>query len=228
MTFSLVARCSRTGQLGVGALTAMAGVGKLVPYARAGVGAVAAQAFMNPYYGIDGLRHMELGAPAEEALERVAKMDPARDVRQCAMIDATGAAVCWTGSRTKGWSGHIIGDGHSAQGNRLVGPVTLEAALDAFRSYPTRELAERLLLALEAGEATGADVAGTLSGTIYIVDTEEYPLWDIRVDHADDPAAMLRELYEEFVEHFVPMVRKLPTRADPVGDLAREELDRWE
>lgn len=143
------------------------------------------------------------------------------------MVDATGRAACWTGPRTRGWSGHIIGDGHSAQGNRLVGPETLEAALDAFRSHPTRELAGRLLLALEAGEATGADVAGALSGTIYVVDTEEYPLWDVRVDHADDPAAMLRQLYEEFVEHFIPMVCKLPTRADPVGDLARGELERW-
>jgi uncharacterized Ntn-hydrolase superfamily protein len=228
MTFSLVAQCSRTGQLGVGALTAMAGVGKLVTYARAGIGAVATQAFLNPYYGIDGLRLMEQGLPAGEALARLVEADPGREVRQCAMVDAAGGLGCWTGRQTPAWSGHISADGYSAQGNRLVGPETLEAALEAFQSAPTRELAERLLLGLEAGEATGADVAGTLSGTIYVVDSEEYPLWDIRVDHADDPAAALRELYEEFAEEFVPMVAKLPTRADPLGDLAREELKRWE
>lgn len=205
MTFSITARCPRTGQLGVGALTAMMGVGKLCTYARAGVGAVASQATMNPYLGIDGLRLMAEGTtPAPDVLKSLIDQDPGRDVRQAGMVDAHGRVGAWTGRHTIRWSGHREGDQVTAQGNRLVGPETLDAALEAFAEHADRDLAERLLLALEAGESTGADTKGTLSGTIYVVDTEEYPLWDLRVDHADDPAAALRKLFQESSEKLVP------------------------
>lgn len=224
MTFSIVARCPRTGQVGVGALTAMVGVGKLVSHAWAGVGAVGSQATMNPYYGFDGLRLMADGVPAPEALRRVVEADPARSLRQCGMVDAEGGADAWTGEGTEDWSGHLVGDGWAVQGNRLVGPETLEATAGEFLAHPERELAERLLLALEAGEATGADRKGEQSGVIYVMDTEEYPLWDVRIDHADDPAAALRALVDEFASQLIPQVRGLPTREDPVGELARELL----
>jgi uncharacterized Ntn-hydrolase superfamily protein len=224
MTFSLAARCARTGQLGVGALTAMMGVGKLVTYAQAGVGAVASQATMNPYLGIDGLRAMADGASAEAALRRLIENDPGRDVRQTGFVDSSGRTAAWTGEKTYDWSGHISAENVVAQGNRLVGRETLEAALESFESYPHLDLAERLLLALEAGEATGADTKGTLSGTVYVVDAEEYPLWDLRIDHADDPAVALRELFTESRDNLVPQVMNMPTRKDPMGEAARQQL----
>jgi uncharacterized Ntn-hydrolase superfamily protein len=224
MTFSLTARCPRTGQLGVGALTAMMGVGKLCTYAVAGGGAVASQATMNPYLGIDGMRRMADGEPAPDVLKALIEQDPGKDVRQVGMVDSSGRVAAWTGRHTMDWSGHREGDQVTAQGNRLVGPETLDAALEAFGEDPELGLAERLLLALEAGEATGADTKGTLSGTIYIVDTEEYPLWDMRVDHAEDPAATLRKLYQESLEKLFPQMGDLPTRADPLGDAARKAL----
>jgi uncharacterized Ntn-hydrolase superfamily protein len=225
MTFSLVARCARTGQVGVGAITAMVGVGKLVSHAEASVGAVATQAMINPYLGFDGLRHMGSGRSAEEALATVIDADPGRDLRQCGMVDAEGGSAAWTGSETPGWSGHRTGSDYAAQGNRLVGPETIEAVVERFQATSDLDLAERLLLALEAGEATGADTKGALSGVVYVMDREEYPLWDVRVDHADDPAAELRRLWEEYREQLLPQVRKLSTRDDQLGAMTREEME---
>lgn len=224
MTFSIVARCARTGQLGVGAITAMMGVGKLCTYAQAGVGAAASQATMNPYLAIDGLRMVAGGGAAPDVVKSLIDGDPGRDFRQFGLIDAQGRGAAWTGSGTPEWSGHLEAEDAVAQGNRLVGVETLEATLNAFAENADKELAERLLVALEAGEATGADTKGALSGTIYVVDTEEYPLWDIRIDHADDPAAALRSMFIESAEQLVPNVRKLPTRSDPFGEATREAV----
>lgn len=224
MTFSIVARCARTGQLGVGAITAMMGVGKLCTYAQAGVGAAASQATMNPYLAIDGLRMVADGGAAPDVIKTLVDSDPGRDVRQVGIIDSQGRGAAWTGSQTLEWSGHREAEDAVSQGNRLVGPETLDATLAAFAEHPDRELAERLLLALEAGESTGADTKGALSGTVYVVDTEEYPLWDLRVDHADDPAAELRRMFAQSAEQLIPQVKKLPTRRDPMGDAAREAL----
>lgn len=173
MTFSLVARCARTGQVGVGAVTAMLGVGKLVCHAQAGAGAVATQAEMNPYYGYDGLRLLSGSKAARETLDSLVSKAPGRDFRQCGIVDLAGGSAAWTGPRTPEWSGHLSGEGYSAQGNRLVGPDTLEAVVEAFRRTESMSLVERLL---EAGEATGADKKGAFSSNITVMDTEEYPL----------------------------------------------------
>jgi uncharacterized Ntn-hydrolase superfamily protein len=226
MTFSIAARCSRTGQLGVAAITAVVGVGKLATHARAGTGAIATQAMVNPYLAIDGLRHLASGCGADEALAAVLDADPGRDLRQCGIVDREGRAAAWTGRLTLGWAGHRTGVGFSAQGNRLVGPETIDAVVARFEEAEDLDLADRLLQCLEVGEETGADRNGAVSGAIYVVDTEEYPRWDLRVDHADDPAAALRDLLEEYREQFLPMIDGLPTRQDPLGRSARRQLAR--
>lgn len=224
MTFSIAARCPRTGQLGVGAITAMIGVGKLVSHARAGAGAVATQATINPYLGFDGLRRLEDGLDAEAVLRELVDDDPGRDYRQCGMVDARGRSAAWSGPRTPGWSGHLTGEGFATQGNRLVGRETLEAVVGAFEEHQDQELAERLMRCLEAGESTGADKEGARSGVLYVMDAEEYPLWDVRVDHADDPAAALRDVYQEMAEELVPQIPMLPTRGDPLGEMTRQQM----
>lgn len=224
MTFSIAARCPDTGHLGVGAITAMMGVGKLVSHARAGVGASATQANINPYLALDGLRHVADGLDAQTAIEKVIDVDPGRDYRQVGLVDVAGRSAAWSGRETPDWTGHITGESFSTQGNRLVGRETLEAVVDSFASTAGEPLVERLMRCLEAGEATGADTKGALSGTLYVVDTEEYPLWDVRVDHADDPAAQLRALYGDMAEQLVPQVRKLSTRNDMLGELTREQM----
>lgn len=222
LTFSLAARDPRSGQIGVGAVTAMVGVGKLVTHARARTGAVATQAMINPYLAFDGLEHLAGGRSAKEALDAVIAADPGRDFRQCGIVDAAGGVAAWTGDLTPGWSGHVLGVEAVALGNRIVGRETLEAVLGAFRAHHDDELAWRLFHALKAGEHTGADKQGALSGTVAVMDTEAYPLWDVRVDHAEDPVAALGSLMEEFEEQLVPQIRKLSTRDDQEGQLVRE------
>jgi uncharacterized Ntn-hydrolase superfamily protein len=223
VTFSLVARDPASGQLGVGAVTAMVGVGKLVTHARPRVGAVATQAMINPYLAFDGLDHLAAGSSAQEALDAVIAADAGRDYRQCGIVDAHGGVAAWTGSETPDWSGHLLDTDVAAQGNRLVGPETLDAVVAAYRGRSDIELAWRILAALEAGERTGADRKGAVSANVVVMDTEAYPLWDVRVDRADDPVAALRDLMEEFAEQLLPQVRKLSTRQDQEGQLVREQ-----
>ena len=224
MTFSIVAHCPRTGQVGVGALTAMVGVGKIACHAQAGAGAVSSQANMNPYHAYDGLQLMAAGRPAQEALDMVLAVDPGAAFRQVGFVDRHGRVAAHTGEQNFDWSGDLVGDGFALQGNRLVGPETLQEAAAAFAADPALDLAERILRALEAGESTGADTQGALSGTVQVYGQEAYPIWDLRADHAEDPAAELRRLHDELGEALLPSIEKLPTRDDPLGQMVREQL----
>jgi uncharacterized Ntn-hydrolase superfamily protein len=221
-TVSVAARCAHTGQLGVAAVTAVLGVGKLVPHASAGIGAVATQALVNPYHAYDGLRLMHEGLSARDALARVVALDPERARRQTAMVDGRGSTACWTGSDNLPWAGHINRRGVTVQGNRLVGPGVLDEMLCAYDSCPSGSaLVERLLRTLQAGEAAGADREGALSAALLVVDTEWYPLWDLRIDHADDPVAALRELFKISLGELLPHVLDLPKRADQLACMVR-------
>jgi uncharacterized Ntn-hydrolase superfamily protein len=213
MTLSIAARCPATGQFGVGAITHMIGIGKIVTHAGPGVGAVATQGEMNPYHGIDGLARMKEGRGARAALEPLVDADPGRDQRQSAAVDSGGESWAWTGEALPRWSGHRCGEGWSVQGNRLVGPEAVDAVAERFAAEREEPFAERLLRALEAGHATGADREGERSATLYVMADEEYPLWDIRVDHADDPVAELRSMHDVFLDEVVPIIERLPGRA---------------
>lgn len=219
MTFSLVAHCPRTQQVGVAAVTALPAVGKLVSHARPGTGAIATQALTNPYYGFDGLKLLGEGRDVQSILEELLENDPHRQKRQVAVLDAQGRTSTWTGSDLPSWAGDIQGQGYSAQGNRLTSPKVVEAIAEAMERHRDLELARRLLLAIEAGHAAGGDRKQERSGTILVYDTEEYPLWDIRADDAEDPVEELHRLFEIFEQQLIPLVRKLPRRGEPEGEL---------
>lgn len=224
MTFSIVARCPRTGQFGVAAATAMPAVGKLLSHAAAGAGAVATQAQVNPYLGLDGLALLRQGHSAPAALKRLMDTDPCMELRQLALIDRHGDSVCWTGDQCIPWAGSLSGEQFSVQGNRLVGPQVLDAVADAFRHGEDRPLVERLITALAAGDERGGDRHGESSAVIYIVDREEYPLWDIRVDHHLDPVAELWRLHGVFAREVLPEILAMPTRENPAGKAAEDSV----
>src|SRR5690606_4251980 len=148
----------------------------------------------------------------EDVVRHLERSDPRVQTRQFAVIDAAGRAAAFTGDECPEWAGHQEGENFSVQGNRLAGPRVVQAAAEASMKSSDDDLVVRLLEALEAGEAAGGDTKGEESATIYVMDTEEYPLWDIRVDLHDDPVTELRRLYEAFKERLLPQIRLMPTR----------------
>ena len=221
-TFSIVARCERTGQLGVAVSTADVGAGRMVTWAKAGVGAVATQSWPNLYLAIDGLRLMAEGKTADAALERVIREDPGREVRQLGMVDARGGSATFSGRDCTDWFGGVNGPGFAAQGNMLIRGETVSAMAQAFESGHDLDLGERLMRALEAGQAAGGDKRGRQCSALLVVDREEFPLWDLRVDEHPQPVAELRRIYEVARLDLLPFVQGLPTRENPLGTLSDE------
>lgn len=215
-TFSITARCETTKQLGIAVSTAIPGVGWLVPYVKAGVGAIASQAFVNPYLGINGLAYLQEGLTAEAALEKVIAEDPAAQLRQVSIVDAAGNAAVYTGSKCDSWHGHITGDNYAIAGNMLANSSVLKAMETSFNEQGALDLAERLLRALEAGQAAGGDKRGKQSASLYVVDTEAYPLMDVRVDEHQEPVTELRRIYAVMEKRLVPFVKMLPKK-HPTG-----------
>lgn len=227
-TFSIVARCKRTGMFGVAVSTRVPAVGMLCPFAQAGVGAIATQARVNPYLGIDGLKLLAQGWSAQSALDKLLIDDPLRAARQLAIVDTQGRVAAYTGPQCNEWAGHHCGDGYSVQGNILVGKETIEAMAQAFEANEGDELPERLLKALEAGQAAGGDRRGRQSAALKVLDTEEYPYVDLRVDEHPDPVAELRRVFAVASQSLLPYIKigGLPTRANPAGIADDEEITR--
>jgi uncharacterized Ntn-hydrolase superfamily protein len=165
-TFSIAARCPRTGMFGVAVSTAVPAVGGIVPFIKPGLGAIATQSWVNPYLGIDGLKLLEEGLPAQDALDRLIAADPGRDVRQLGIVDRNGNVAAHTGSNCVDWAGHITGSNFTVQGNMLVGAATIEAMAEAAEKSAAFPLYERLMLVLEAGQAAGGDKRGKQSAAI--------------------------------------------------------------
>jgi uncharacterized Ntn-hydrolase superfamily protein len=194
VTFSVVAHCAQTGDLGVAASTAIPAVGAINPRARARVGAIATQAWSNPYLGIDGLSLLAQGLSAAEVLERLLAVDADRERRQLCVVDAQGGVAAFTGAEVQPWRGHRIGAGYAVAGNYLISGGTIQAMAGAFETA-RGPLGERLLLALEAGQAAGGDRRGRASAALLVVRDEEYPYVDLRVDEHSAPVAELRRIF---------------------------------
>lgn len=221
-TFSITARCEQSGKFGIAISTAVPGVGSLCTYAKAGIGAIASQSFVNPYIGINGLRYLADGKSADEVLAEVLKEDPVPELRQFSIVDRSGNAVAYTGDTCDSWNGHRTGDNYAIAGNMLVGEKTLIAMEEAFLTNTTLPFAERLLDALAAGQEAGGDKRGKQSAALYVVDTEEYPYVDLRVDEHEDPVNELRRVYNVAEKELFPFARMLPTKENPAGTIDLE------
>ena len=229
MTFSIVGHCPRTGQLGVAVSTAVPAVGSMCPYVRPGVGAVSTQSWVNPYLAIDALRLMERGESGPDARRAVLAADDQRDLRQIGVVDARGRAAAWSGPRCTDWFGHVVEDHLAVQGNMLVGEATVSAMAAAFRAAASEDLAERLLRAMEAGQAAGGDKRGRQSAALRVHDEEEYARLDLRVDEHPDPVAELRRIHRIARHQLVPFVAGMPkkrgTAIAPPPDVMRMLLE---
>jgi uncharacterized Ntn-hydrolase superfamily protein len=212
MTFSIVAHCPRTGQLGVAVSTAVPAVGSMCPYVKPGVGAVSTQSWVNPYLAIEALELMERGEPAAAALRAVLRGDESRDLRQVGLVDAQGRAAAWSGELCTDWFGHLVDDHFAVQGNMLVGDATVSSMAAAYRASASHDLAERLLRALEAGQAAGGDKRGRQSASLTVFGEEAYASLDLRVDEHPDPVAELRRIHHVALRQLVPFVACMPRK----------------
>ncbi|MCA8929987.1 MAG: DUF1028 domain-containing protein [Alphaproteobacteria bacterium] len=225
MTYSLVARDPASGALGVAVASRFFAVGAIVPWVRGGVGAVASQAFPNPTYGVDALRLLADGAAPEAIVTACMERDTGHPHRQLHLVDARGRTAAFTGLQCIDWAGHAEGDGVSVAGNMLAGPKVVAEALRAYRAALDRPFAERLLLALQAGEDAGGDKRGRQSAALVIHRDQDYPWLDIRADDHADPIAELRRLYAVAQERFLIMAEAMPTRENPHGLADRSGID---
>jgi uncharacterized Ntn-hydrolase superfamily protein len=197
-TYSIVARDPETDELGAAVQSHYFAAGAAVPWLEPHVGAVATQAFVEFSYGKLGLDLMRAGKSAREALQELVAADEGRDVRQVAMIDASGRVAAHTGARTIEAAGHIVGENFSVQGNMLLNATVWPAMAHAYRE--TRgDLAERMLAALDAAEAAGGDIRGRQSAALVVTSGKPGArawerTFDIRVDDSPEPLVELRRL----------------------------------
>lgn len=202
-TFSIVAYDPDRQAWGVAVQSKFLAVGAVVPWARAGAGAVATQAHANLTYGPNGLALMAQGLSAQETLEALTGDDARRDVRQVGVVDREGRAAAYTGSECHQWAGHVVGEGFACQGNILI-PGTVEAMAERFEQARggEGELADWLVEALIAGQAAGGDSRGRQSACVVVVregggyggDNDRY--LDLRVDDDPRPIHKLQKLVE--------------------------------
>ena len=199
MTYSIVARDQKTGEFGVAVQSHYFQVSPAVPWALAGVGAVATQSRVNVSYGPLGLELLQAGFTAEQALKALTSGDPLAEVRQCAIIDANGGVSAHTGAKCVPAAGHHVGDGFSCQANLMEKDTVWAAMAQAFTSTDA-PLAERMMAALEAAEAEGGDIRGKQSAAMLVVTGSpkgrfwEDRIIDLRVEDAPEPLPELRRL----------------------------------
>ncbi|WP_267427057.1 DUF1028 domain-containing protein [Methylobacterium sp. GC_Met_2] len=218
-TFSIAARCPRTGQLGVAVASAVPAVGGLCPYLRAGIGAVTTQSWVNPYLAARILDGLGAGLGPDAALAAALATDDRPDLRQLGLVDGHGMAAAWTGAGCTAEAGHRTGPGYAVQGNMLTDPGVIDAMARAFEESAGHDLDERLMRALEAGDAAGGDKRGKQSAALKIVAREDYPSLDLRVDEHAEPVAELRRILGVARCQLVPFVAGMPRKDGPAGAL---------
>ncbi|MGF9695361.1 DUF1028 domain-containing protein [Rhizobium sp. 0TCS1.26] len=226
MTWSIVARDPETGHFGIAVASRFFAVGAAVPYMRGGIGAVATQAFVSPLYGTEGLAMLGEGRSPREIIDHLTGRDDGAQQRQLHLIDAGGRNAAFTGTKCIDWAGHIVEDNVSVAGNMLAGPQVLDRTLETYRQHASLPFADRLLSAMDAGEAAGGDKRGRQSAALVIYRDQDHAWLNIRADDHTDPLAELRRLYAVAQERYLHVAETMPTRDNPHGMIDRTEIDR--
>jgi uncharacterized Ntn-hydrolase superfamily protein len=227
VTFSIVGHDPTNGDWGVAVASKFPAVGAVVPWAAANVGAIATQSYANVAFGPEGLAMLSQGRSAKQVLEALLEADDRREQRQVGVVDVAGSAATFTGGKCLPWAGGLTGDGFACQGNILAGPHVVDAMAQAYRAA-SGDLADRLLSALEAGDAAGGDRRGRQSAAVLVVreaggyDRRNDRYIDLRVDDHPDP---MRELLRVFAlydsEYLVRSDALLAASPELVRDLQR-------
>jgi uncharacterized Ntn-hydrolase superfamily protein len=220
MTWSIIARDNVTGQFGVAVA-----MGARVPHIAARIGAIATQALVNPYYGIDGLRLLREGRAPRDIIDTLIAADGGHASRQVHIMDSTGRVAAHTGKDCVDWCGHIEGNGFSIAGNMLAGASVLDDTAKAYIDNQSLPFARRLIAAMQAGEAAGGDKRGRQSAALLIYGEEEWSDLDLRVDDHTDPLTELERLEGVSRRHWVHFRKFLPSRGNPAGITDRAVIE---
>jgi uncharacterized Ntn-hydrolase superfamily protein len=225
MTWSIIARDNATGQFGIAVATRFFAVGARVPHIAAGIGAIATQALVNPYYGIDGVKLLRDGRAPRDIIERLIATDAGYESRQLHIMDASGRIAAHTGKECVDWCGHLEGKGFSIAGNMLAGARVLDDTAKTYVANEKMPFARRLIAAMRAGEAAGGDKRGRQSAALLIYGEEEWSELDLRVDDHADPLTELERLEAVSRQRWVHFRKYLPTRNNPAGITDRRLID---
>ncbi len=217
MTWSIVAHDPNIGAFAVAVATKAFAVGASCPFVRAGVGAVSTQSMTNRYLGPAILDAMARGLPPAAAIEGALAGDDGRGIRQVHAVDSTGRTAAWTGGNCVEWCGSVSAGGISVAGNMLAGEATVAATLATWKAGRDLPMPDRLMAAMEAGEAAGGDRRGKQSATMVMVTTEDFPDLNLRVDDHAEPLAELRRLLGIWKIEGVPRLGIAPSKSNPSG-----------
>jgi uncharacterized Ntn-hydrolase superfamily protein len=225
MTWSIIAKDNATGQIGIAVATKFFAVGARVPHIAARIGGVATQALVNPYYGIDGVKLLREGHAPRDIIENLTANDPGHASRQVHIMDIKGRIAAYTGTDCVDWCGHLQGDGFSIAGNMLAGGRVLDDTAKAYLANTGMPFAQRLIVAMQAGELAGGDKRGKQSAALSIYGEEEWADLDLRVDDHLDPLTELERLEAVSRERWVHFRKYLPSRKNPAGTTDRAVID---
>ena len=225
MTWSIVAHDPNTGAFAVAVATKAFAVGASCPFVRSGVGAVSTQSFTNRYLAPAILDMLARGLPPDAAIEGALAGDAGRSIRQVHAVDRHGRTAAWTGQNCVAWCGAVAAPGVSVAGNMLAGEPTIAATLETFLAQPNLSMPERLMAAMQAGEAAGGDRRGRQSAAMKLVTTEDFPDLDLRVDDHDQPLTELRRLLDIWRRERAPGLAVAPRKADPSGFIDLDAIE---
>ena len=225
-TYTIIGRCPRTGRLGIGIATYSLAVGGYCPFIKSSVAALSTQAYASPRLGPVAMGLLEAGRRPDEVIGELEKDDNYFDYRQIGIVDRHGAAAAHSGSKTRKWAGHILGDGFVAMGNALAGAPVIQAMAEAFKVSEAEELDERSLRAIEAGrEAGGQGHLRERSAGLMVHDPDQELNLDLRVDAHESAIDELRRVhtaYTPYVAYYELRARD-PDSTPPQEEWAREQ-----
>ena len=225
MTWSIVAHDPATGAFAVAVTTCNLAVGASCPFLRAGVGAVSTQSFTNRYLGPTILDALERGLSPKAAIESALVGDAGRGIRQVHCVDRHGNSAAFTGANCVSWCGDKTGEFFSVAGNMLAGPAVVAHSYATFHAHKEMPLHERLITALDAGQAAGGDKRGRQSAAIVLTTTEDFSDLDLRVDDHPEPLAELRRLLGLWRSMREPVLLRSPRKANPSGETDLDKIE---